>query len=151
MKALKGAHPEESPCRGFLRDCEIFENLRFQQARGLFSGMSHYLEAFFPILEISKWRISLNVPRVVPRLCPDNKRNSSSPHSSPLNSDSVHFVIAKNQMSIGKVLIFLSFLFRLTFRASETCLFTNFMAFCIFSSETKTVYFPPSVLHYQLM
>ena len=100
--------------------------------------MSHYLEAFFPILEISKWRISLNVPRVVPRLCPDNKRNSSSPHSSPLNSDSVHFVIAKNQMSIGKVLIFLSFLFRLTFRASETCLFTNFMAFCMFQLRDKT-------------
>ena len=100
--------------------------------------MSHYLEAFFPILEISKWRISLNVPRVVPRLCPDNKRNSSRPHSSPLNSDSVHFVIAKNQMSIGKVLIFLSFLFRLTFRASETCLFTNFMAFCMFQLRDKT-------------
>ena len=99
--------------------------------------MSHYLEAFFPILEISKWRISLNVPRVVPRLCPDNKRNSSRPHSSPLNSDSVHFVIAKNQMSIGKVLIFLSFLFRLTFRASETCLFTNFMAFCMFQLGNK--------------
>ena len=28
MKALKGAHPEESPCRGLLCDCEIFGNLR---------------------------------------------------------------------------------------------------------------------------